>query len=174
MSNIFDNYWSAMDLKSLGHLIRERRVALGLTQSRLAQLSELSRPTLIGLEAGTLSDLGFNRLGRVMAVLGLDFVAPSPGARQKKRGLWMAAKTASVSYGNELEPEQLGRALAYGEVPEQYMAHMTHLLDEAPTSIVVMAVEEAAEREHVSPRVVWRNVGKLARALQIHRQDVWI
>ncbi len=162
-----------MDLKNLGKLIRERRVALGLTQSRLAQLSELSRPTLVGLEAGTLSDLGFNRLGRVMAILGLDFAAPTSAARDKKRGLWMAAKTASVSYGQELQPEQLGQALASGAVPEQYMAHLAHLLDEAPMSIVVMAVEEAAQREHVSPRAIWRNVGKLAKDLEVHRQDVW-
>ena len=47
-----------MDLNSLGTIIRERREALGLTQSRLAQLSGLSRQTLVGLEAGALSDLG--------------------------------------------------------------------------------------------------------------------
>lgn len=162
-----------MELRRLGQVIRERRIALGLTQGRLAQLTELSRPTLVGLEAGTLSDLGFNRVGRVMSVLGLDFGDPTPEAREKKRGLWMAAKTASVSYGEEIPPEQLGDVLARGDVPEQYVAHVAHLLEEAPASIVVMAVEEAARREQVSPRVVWRNVGKLAQALEVHRQDMW-
>jgi transcriptional regulator with XRE-family HTH domain len=32
-----------VDLSNLGNIIRERREALGLTQSRLAQLSALSR-----------------------------------------------------------------------------------------------------------------------------------
>ncbi len=162
-----------MDLRGLGQVIRERRIDLGLTQGRLAHLTGLSRPTLVGLEAGTLSDLGFNRVGRVMSVLGLDFGDPTPAARERKQGLWMAAKTASVSYGEEIPPEQLGHVLAQGLVPEQYVAHLTHLLEEAPVSIVVMAVEEAARREQVSPRAAWRNVGKLAQALEVHRQDVW-
>ena len=61
-----------MDLSNLGTIIRERREALGLTQSRLAQLSGLSRQTLVGLEAGALSDLGFNRVSQLLSVLGLD------------------------------------------------------------------------------------------------------
>jgi transcriptional regulator with XRE-family HTH domain len=36
-----------VDLTSLGTIIRERREALGLTQSRLALLSGLSRQTLV-------------------------------------------------------------------------------------------------------------------------------
>ena len=70
-----------MDLSNLGTIIRERREALGLTQSRLAQLSGLSRQTLVGLEAGALSDLGFNRVAQVLAVLGLDLDPPSQAAR---------------------------------------------------------------------------------------------
>ena len=49
MSKIFDNSSDqAVDLSNLGTIIRERREALGLTQSRLAQLSGLSRQTLVG------------------------------------------------------------------------------------------------------------------------------
>jgi hypothetical protein len=39
--------------------------------------------------------------------------------------------------------------------------------------MIVMAVEEAAQRERVPPRTVWKNVGKLAKALEVHRQEVW-
>ncbi|MBQ0959126.1 helix-turn-helix domain-containing protein [Ideonella sp. 4Y11] len=162
-----------MDLSLLGTVIRERREALGLTQSRLAQLSGLSRQTLVGLEAGALSDLGFNRVAQVLAVLGLDLDPPSPAARARKRGLWMAAKTASVSYTQEVTPTTLGHALVCGEVPQHYAAHLTHLLDEAPVPLVVMAVEEAAANEGVAPKAVWRNVAKLARSLAVHRQDLW-
>ena len=104
-----------MDLSSLGATIRERREDLGLTQSRLAQLSGLSRQTLVGLEAGALRDLGFNRVGHLLSVLGL----------------------------------------------------------EAPVPLVGMAVEEAAEKEGVEPKFVWRNVAKLAKALALHRQSLW-
>jgi predicted transcriptional regulator len=44
MSKIFDISSSqTVDLSNQGTIIRERREALGLTQSRLAQLSGLSR-----------------------------------------------------------------------------------------------------------------------------------
>ncbi|CAN7746762.1 hypothetical protein LJR084_006713 [Variovorax sp. LjRoot84] len=52
------------------------------------------------------------------------------------------------------------------------MAHLTHLLDEAPLPIIVMAVKEAASHEHVLPRQVWRNVAKLAKSLAVHRKGL--
>ena len=162
-----------MDLNSVGTAIRMRRETLGLTQVRLAQMSGLSRQTLVGLENGTLRDLGFNRVAQVMAILGLDVTPPTKDAREKKRGLWMAAKTASVSYASEMGADTLGHALASGDVPPSFVAHLAHLLDEAPLPVIVMAVEEAASREQVPPRTVWRNVFKLAESLSVHRQGLW-
>lgn len=162
-----------MDLSTLGTLVRERREALGLTQLKLAQMSGLSRQTLVGLEAGALIDLGFNRVAHVLAVLGLSLDPPRAAGAARKRGLWMAAKTASVSLAREVPPDALGHALATGVAPKDYAAHLTHLLDEAPVPLVVRAVEEAAANEGVAPRVAWRNVSKLARSLGVHRQDIW-
>lgn len=162
-----------MDLHNLATVVRERREALGLTQTRLAQLTGLSRQTLVGLEAGTLKDLGFNRVAQVMAVLGLRLDLPSPPHRSGARGLWMAAKNASVSHAREVPPDTLGHALASGSIPNGYAAHLTHLLDEAPVPLVVRAVEEAASQEGLAPRAVWRNVAKLARTLGVHRQGLW-
>ncbi|SFO82640.1 Helix-turn-helix [Variovorax sp. PDC80] len=162
-----------MNLIDIGHAVRARRTELGLSQSQLAHLSGLSRQTLVGLENGALSDLGVNRVGQVMAVLGLDSPAPDTLARRKKRGLWMAAKTASVSYARELGPETLEKVLASGDVPPPFTAHLTHLLDEAPVPVVVMAVEETASRAHLPPRQVWRNVAKLAESLSVHRRALW-
>ena len=110
-----------------------------------------------------MSDLGFNRVAQVLAVLGLELDSPSQAARARKRGLWMAAKNASVSYVQEVPPETLGHALASGSVPKGYAAHLTHLFDEAPVPLVVMAVEEAAAKEGVAAKAVWRNVAKLAK-----------
>ena len=173
MSKILDDLAGcAVNLSNLGTIIRERREALGLTQARLAQLSGLSRQTLVGLEAGALSDLGFNRVAYLLSVLGLDLDPPSQEARQRKRGLWMAAKNASVSTIREVPPDALGHALASGHVPKSYAAHLTHLLDEAPVPLIVMAVEEAAANEGVEPREVWRHVAKLAKALAVHRQGL--
>ncbi|MEN9543233.1 MAG: hypothetical protein RLZZ598_66, partial [Pseudomonadota bacterium] len=97
-----------MDAHNLGTIICARREALGLSLSRLARFSGLSRKTLVGLEAGAPCDLGSNRVAQVLAVLGLDLDPPSQAARARKRGLWMAAKNASVSYVQEVPPDTLG------------------------------------------------------------------
>lgn len=162
-----------MNLNDIGHAVHARRKELGLSQGQLAHLSGLSRQTLVGLENGTLADLGVNRAAQVLSVLGLDMPQPTTIARQKKRGLWMAAKNASVSYARELEPETLSKALVTGDVPAPYAPHLAHLLDEAPVSMVVMAVEEAAGAADVPPRKVWRNVAKLAQSLSAHRKELW-
>jgi|EBPBiocorrection_1091918.scaffolds.fasta_scaffold10257_4 transcriptional regulator with XRE-family HTH domain len=175
MSNILDikKPESAMNLVDIGDAVRLRRVELGLSQAQLAHLSGLSRQTLVGLENGALNDLGVNRVGQLMAVLGLDSPKPDTDTRSKKRGLWMAAKTASVSYKRELAPEALEKVLASGDVPPSFAPHLIHLLDEAPVPVVVMAVEEAASRAHLPPRQVWRNVAKLAESLSVHRRALW-
>jgi transcriptional regulator with XRE-family HTH domain len=162
-----------MILSDIGHAVRARRTELGLSQAQLAHLSGLSRQTLVGLENGTLNDLGINRVAQVLAVLGLDAPPLSTQTRRKKRGLWMAAKTASVSYARELVPETLAQALVSGDVPSPFAPHLAHLLDEAPVPTVVMAVEEAAAHAHLPPRQVWRNVAKLAQSLSVHRQALW-
>lgn len=77
------------------------------------------------------------------------------------------------SYASELGPDTLRHALASGDAPPTFVAHLAHLLGEAPLPVIVMAVEEAAMREHVPPRTVWRNVGKLAKSLSVHRQGLW-
>lgn len=161
-----------LNLTDIGAVVHTRRNALGISQGRLAHLSGLSRQTISGLESGALQDLGFNRVAQVLNVLGLDSVAPTTRARRDKNGLWMAAKTASVSYKCELDPITLARALVTGQVPSQYLAHIAHLLDEAPIPVLVMAVEDAAQREHVAPRRIWGNIARLAKDLGLARQQV--
>ncbi|MEX3955221.1 helix-turn-helix transcriptional regulator [Trinickia sp. EG282A] len=163
-----------MDIRTLGGQVRVRREALGLTQARLAKLAHLSRQTIQSLEGGTLKDLGFERIGKLLSVLGLSIEELSLAARKRKRGLWMAAKTSSVSYAGELTEEMLEQALATGHAPVGYEAHIGHLLDEAPVSLVVMAVEEAAAREHKAPGDIWRNVSKLATILADNRRALWL
>ena len=72
-----------------------------------------------------------------------------------------------------MPPDTLGHALISGSVPTAYAAHLTHLLDEAPMPLVVIAVEEAAANESVAPKAVWRNVAKLARSPAVRRKGFW-
>jgi len=162
-----------MNLSDIGIAVRARREALGLSQGQLAHLSGLSRQTVVGLENGRLNDLGINRVGQVLSILGLEASLPTTRARRRKHGLRTAARNANVSYARELQADALARMLVSGEVPATYAPHLTHLLDEAPLPIVVMAVEEAAGEARIPPRRVWRNVARMARTLSVHRKDLW-
>jgi transcriptional regulator with XRE-family HTH domain len=61
-----------LDLISIGALIAERRKKHGLTQTQLSQKAGMSRATLDALENGRAGELGFSRLSRLLAALGLE------------------------------------------------------------------------------------------------------
>jgi transcriptional regulator with XRE-family HTH domain len=61
-----------LDLLSLGIQIATRRKALGLTQSALVQKAGISRATLGALENGRCGELGFSKVARILAALGLE------------------------------------------------------------------------------------------------------
>lgn len=154
-----------MTIQMIGKEIHDRRKAVGLTQTRLARLADLSRQTVQRLEAGTIKDLSFQRLARILGVLGLDLDTPSLDARQRKKGLWMAAKTSSVSYRREMTAHELEQALFSGVVPADLTSHLLHFLDEAPLPVVVMAVEETAQEEGLHPAQIWANVCRIGKQL---------
>lgn len=162
-----------MTIQMIGKEVHARRQAVGLSQTRLAKLVDLSRQTVQRLEAGTITDLSFQRVTRILGVLGLNLETPSLAARQRKKGLWMAAKTSSVSYRQEMTGEALAQALSSGIAPEELRSNLLHFLDEAPLPVVVMAVEEAAQRENVPPATIWTNIGKLGKQLGALRHELW-
>ncbi|MBI1889429.1 MAG: helix-turn-helix domain-containing protein [Burkholderiales bacterium] len=162
-----------MYIQTIGKDIQARRKAVGLTQVRLARLANLSRQTVQRLEAGTIEDLSFNRLLRILNVLGLTIDGPSIAAREKKPGLWMAANTSSVSYKHKLSEEMLRKALATGQIPVGCEATIAHFIDETPIPIVVMAVEETAQLERMPPSAIWSHVAHLADQLGATRRELW-
>lgn len=163
-----------MDIYEVGKAVSARRLAVGLTQQRLAKLAGLSRQTVHQLEAGTIRDLSFKRTVNLLRIVGLNFGPISVNAREKKRGLWMAAKNASVSYRGELTSDQLQQALATGQVPANHKSYLLHFLDETPLPIVVMAVEETAHLEGIAPTHIWACIAQLASQLGSTRSDLWL
>src|SRR5271156_6697739 len=61
-----------IDLASLGAQIAEHRKKLKLSQTALARKAGISRATLDALENGRAGELGFARLTKLLAVLGLE------------------------------------------------------------------------------------------------------
>ena len=82
-----------MNLMHLGTLVRTRRLALGLSQAQMANLTGLSRTTINLFENNALNDLGMAKGLHLMAVLGIELQA-SPLARPKN-ALVMASRSSS-------------------------------------------------------------------------------
>ena len=69
-------------LTAIGGSIAERRKALKLTQTELARQSGVSRATLDALENGRTGELGFSKLTRLLAALGLELKLQLAGSQR--------------------------------------------------------------------------------------------
>lgn len=159
-----------MNLADIGHLVHQRRTALGLSQGRLADLAGLSRATINQLENGALVDLGATKLIALLDLVGIHLDACT--RKGQRHALLALSQTASVSYKTVLDPEALAAALVDGDLPAQIIAPVATLLDEAPLSLIVAAVEEVAAQSHLSPKLLWKHLSTWAHALQSTRA-VW-
>ena len=85
--------------------------------------------------------------------------------------LQTAAQSASVSYSDIMPGNVLAAVMVSGDIPAQYMAHVSTLLDEAPLPVVVAAVAAAASQAKVPPAQVWKHLGTWARELKSPRKE---
>ena len=60
-----------LDLTTIGRTIAKHRAEQRLTQAELARRARIGRSTLDALENGRTAELGFGKIGRVLAALGL-------------------------------------------------------------------------------------------------------
>src|SRR5262245_59024010 len=61
-----------LDLISIGTKIAERRKTFNLSQAELAHKAGVSRATIDALENGRAGELGFSKVTRLLAALGLE------------------------------------------------------------------------------------------------------
>jgi len=61
-----------LDLSSISNATRTRRKQLGLRQSDLARMAQISLPTLKVFEQGKRHELGFAKVVRILTALGLE------------------------------------------------------------------------------------------------------
>jgi transcriptional regulator with XRE-family HTH domain len=71
-----------LDLISIGGQIAERRKTLKLTQGALARNAGVSRATLDALENGRAGELGFSKVTRLLASLGLELTLQSASSQR--------------------------------------------------------------------------------------------
>ena len=71
-----------LDLASLGDQIALRRKTLKLSQADLASKASVSRATLDALENGRAGEMGFSKVTRLLAALGLE-LSLQPASAQR-------------------------------------------------------------------------------------------
>jgi len=71
-----------LDLTSLGDQIALRRKTLKLSQAELASQASVSRATLDALENGRAGEMGFSKVTRLLAALGLE-LSLQPASAQR-------------------------------------------------------------------------------------------
>jgi transcriptional regulator with XRE-family HTH domain len=68
------------DLISLGHQVAKRRKSLKLSQAALSRNAGISRATLDALENGRAGEMGFSKLAKLLAALGLELKLQALGS----------------------------------------------------------------------------------------------
>jgi transcriptional regulator with XRE-family HTH domain len=101
-----------MNLISVGRMIGERRRAQGLTLSELAASAGVGRSTLAALEAGTLAELGFVKVGRICAALGLVLEVRPP----ELEAPLMEHRHLTEAAGRDLTKEAIADVIIRGDV----------------------------------------------------------
>jgi transcriptional regulator with XRE-family HTH domain len=71
-----------LDLILIGKEIAERRKKLKLSQTELTRKAGLSRATLDALENGRAGELGFSKVTKLLAVIGLELTLQSASSQR--------------------------------------------------------------------------------------------
>jgi len=71
-----------LSLTSIGNRIAERRKARKLTQAQLAGDAGISRATLDALENGRAGELGFTKITKLLAALGLELTLQTASSQR--------------------------------------------------------------------------------------------
>ncbi len=71
-----------LDLIFIGDQIAKRRKTLKLSQAELARKAGVSRATLDALENGRAGELGFSKLTKLLAALGLELKLQAAGSHR--------------------------------------------------------------------------------------------
>ena len=71
-----------LDLISIGHQVAARRKSLKLSQVALSRKAGVSRATLDALENGRAGEMGFSKLAKLLAALGLELRMHAAGAHR--------------------------------------------------------------------------------------------
>jgi transcriptional regulator with XRE-family HTH domain len=73
---------SMLDLVSIGNQIAQRRKTVKLSQAALARKAGVSRATLDALENGRAGEMGFSKVTKLLAALGLELALQTASSQR--------------------------------------------------------------------------------------------
>lgn len=151
-----------MDINAIGNIIKQERTACGLSQRTLAEAAHISRVTLVNLENGKVGDIGAVKLAHIAEHVGLTLFSTT----QSPDFLTLLVNNMNTSYKTMLTLPALENMLLNGEIMPGHEGQVLHLLDEAPTPLVIGAVKQLAAKHKVSAKVIWKTLGAIAVRFQ--------
>lgn len=90
-------------------------------------------------------------------------------SRRRPDFLKIAATSASVSYKEEIAPDELARILLSGNIPPRFRPHLRVVLEELPPSALKGVVEQLSDR--MSAEELRKNLGAIARQIGVESRD---
>jgi len=161
-----------MRLPEIGHTLRRARLAQKFTQAELASEVGLSRTTLNQLESGLVRDLGIRKVQALADRLGLKLTL-SRAEPERPDSVRIAATAASVSFKEELTPEDLVAILLKGRVPAAKRPQIRALFEEASPALLKGLVEEVGRWS--KPGRIEKNLLGIARDLGLSKKvEQWL
>ena len=151
-----------MNIQTIGNIIKQERIACGLSQRALAEASHLSRVTIVNLENGKVGDIGAVKLSELADIVGkpifsngrsMDFVS-------------MLLGNINTSYKKTMTKPQLEKVMLKGEALPGFEGQVFHLIEEASPALITGAVKQLASEKVASPKQIWKNLAKLAQEIE--------
>lgn len=147
-----------MDISTIGAIIKKERESCGLTQGALAEVSHVSRVTIVNLENGKVGDIGAVKLSEIAENVGISLFSMGKNVDFIK----MTLGNVNTSYKNTMSESDLENFMLSGTIQPGLEGQVLHLIDETPTSLVSSTVKQIAARKNIKAKLVWKNLAKVA------------
>lgn len=150
-----------MDIQTIGTIIKQGRMACGLSQKALAEASHLSRVTIVNLENGKVGDIGAVKLSELADIVG----KPIFSSGKPMDFVQMLLGSINTSYKSIMTKAQLELVMLNGEKLDGFEGQIFHLIEEAPASLITGAVKQMAIEKQFKPKQIWKNLARLAQEI---------